>query len=221
MSPARTAKVDLRLHCQLSCPKQATGSGCIRRRISSISPSGSGSTAGRSAKRGSSSSPGGYARHTSVQPGATLTPTFFEVTTAVAFTYFAEERVDIAVIEVGMGGTAGFDQRDHSARLRDHQHRPGTYGVPGEHPRADRRGKGRHHQARRPGRHGGHAAGGAAASSEQAAADAGSACISSGPRFRPGCRSRCPGRRSNSITEGSRAAFTGLDDIPAGRVPGG
>ncbi len=33
-----------------------------------------------------------------------LNPTFFEVTTALAFTYFAEEGVDIAVIEVGMGG---------------------------------------------------------------------------------------------------------------------
>jgi len=33
-----------------------------------------------------------------------LTPTFFEVTTAMAFTCFAEERVDIAVIEAGMGG---------------------------------------------------------------------------------------------------------------------
>ena len=35
---------------------------------------------------------------------ASLNPTFFEVTTTMAFTYFAEEGVDIAVIEVGMGG---------------------------------------------------------------------------------------------------------------------
>lgn len=35
---------------------------------------------------------------------AALNPTFFEVATAMAFTYFAEEGVDIAVIEVGMGG---------------------------------------------------------------------------------------------------------------------
>ncbi len=34
----------------------------------------------------------------------TLTPTFFEFTTAIAFTYFAEEDVEIGVIEVGMGG---------------------------------------------------------------------------------------------------------------------
>jgi len=33
-----------------------------------------------------------------------LNPTFFEVTTAVAFTCFAEAGVDIAVIETGMGG---------------------------------------------------------------------------------------------------------------------
>jgi dihydrofolate synthase/folylpolyglutamate synthase len=33
-----------------------------------------------------------------------LNPTFFEVTTAMAFTCFAEEAVDIAVIEAGMGG---------------------------------------------------------------------------------------------------------------------
>lgn len=36
--------------------------------------------------------------------GATLALTFFELTTAMAFQYFAEEHVDIAVIEVGMGG---------------------------------------------------------------------------------------------------------------------
>ncbi|MBI3755302.1 MAG: hypothetical protein HY265_03975, partial [Deltaproteobacteria bacterium] len=31
-------------------------------------------------------------------------PTFFEFTTAMAFLYFAEENVDIAVMEVGLGG---------------------------------------------------------------------------------------------------------------------
>ena len=36
--------------------------------------------------------------------GAALNPTFFEVTTAMAFTYFAEEGVDVAVVETGMGG---------------------------------------------------------------------------------------------------------------------
>ncbi|WP_048798858.1 bifunctional folylpolyglutamate synthase/dihydrofolate synthase, partial [Segatella buccae] len=33
-----------------------------------------------------------------------LHPSFFELTTALAFKYFAEQQVDIAVIEVGLGG---------------------------------------------------------------------------------------------------------------------
>ena len=31
-------------------------------------------------------------------------PTFFEMTTAIAFRYFAQDKVDVAIIEVGMGG---------------------------------------------------------------------------------------------------------------------
>ena len=37
-------------------------------------------------------------------PSFLVQPTFFEVATVMAFQYFAEERVDIGVIEVGMGG---------------------------------------------------------------------------------------------------------------------
>lgn len=33
-----------------------------------------------------------------------LHPSFFEITTALAFRYFAEQKVDVAVIEVGLGG---------------------------------------------------------------------------------------------------------------------
>ena len=33
-----------------------------------------------------------------------LSPTFFEFTTALAFSYFQEKNVDIAILEVGMGG---------------------------------------------------------------------------------------------------------------------
>lgn len=33
-----------------------------------------------------------------------LHPSFFELTTAMAFNYFAEEQVDVAIIEVGLGG---------------------------------------------------------------------------------------------------------------------
>ena len=36
--------------------------------------------------------------------GDDLTPTFFEMTTALAFLYFAESAVDVAVLEVGLGG---------------------------------------------------------------------------------------------------------------------
>ena len=37
-------------------------------------------------------------------PSFAESPTFFEVATAMAFQYFAEERVDVAVLEVGLGG---------------------------------------------------------------------------------------------------------------------
>ena len=33
-----------------------------------------------------------------------LQPSFFELTTAMAFRYFAEQHIDVAVIEVGLGG---------------------------------------------------------------------------------------------------------------------
>ncbi|HXY54486.1 MAG TPA: folylpolyglutamate synthase/dihydrofolate synthase family protein [Nitrospirota bacterium] len=46
----------------------------------------------------------GYRGVPAADGAGALTPTFFEVTTAMAFTWFAEESVDIAVIEVGMGG---------------------------------------------------------------------------------------------------------------------
>ncbi|HZJ74689.1 MAG TPA: Mur ligase family protein, partial [Perlabentimonas sp.] len=35
---------------------------------------------------------------------ATMKPSFFEMTVALAFKYFAEQEVDIAVVEVGLGG---------------------------------------------------------------------------------------------------------------------
>jgi dihydrofolate synthase/folylpolyglutamate synthase len=35
---------------------------------------------------------------------ATIQPSFFEITVAMAFSYFAKQKVDIAVIEVGLGG---------------------------------------------------------------------------------------------------------------------
>jgi dihydrofolate synthase/folylpolyglutamate synthase len=46
----------------------------------------------------------GYRGFPAADGAGALAPTFFEVTTAIAFTWFAEKSVDIAVIEVGMGG---------------------------------------------------------------------------------------------------------------------
>jgi dihydrofolate synthase/folylpolyglutamate synthase len=45
-----------------------------------------------------------YRRLPAAEGFSEMNPTFFEVTTAMAFTYFAEEGIDIAIIEVGMGG---------------------------------------------------------------------------------------------------------------------
>ncbi len=45
-----------------------------------------------------------YANLSSTSGQGGMSPTFFEVTTAMAFTCFAESSVDIAVIETGMGG---------------------------------------------------------------------------------------------------------------------
>lgn len=44
------------------------------------------------------------AEHNRTHTGAPLAPTFFEALIVLAFTYFAEQKVDLAVIEVGMGG---------------------------------------------------------------------------------------------------------------------
>jgi len=41
---------------------------------------------------------------TSKESWKSIEPSFFEITTALAFHYFAEQHVDIAIIEVGMGG---------------------------------------------------------------------------------------------------------------------
>lgn len=49
-----------------------------------------------------------------------LHPSFFELTTALAFKYFAEQEVDIAVVEVGLGGrsTARTSSRPSSRSSR-------------------------------------------------------------------------------------------------------
>ncbi len=81
-------------------------------------------------------------------PGAgSAVPTFFEVTTAMAFTWFAEEQVDLAVIEVGMGGRLDATNVITPAPVGYNEHRPGAYGISRHDARTDRRGKGGHYQA--------------------------------------------------------------------------
>ena len=54
--------------------------------------------------------------------------TYFELTAALAFAWFAERTVDVGVIETGLGGD-GRHQRRHFRGAVD-QHRPGAHGVP-------------------------------------------------------------------------------------------
>ena len=49
-----------------------------------------------------------------------LEPSFFEMTTALAFWHFAEQNVDVAVVEVGLGG-----------RLDDYEYIIGTHATVG------------------------------------------------------------------------------------------
>ena len=41
-------------------------------------------------------------------------PTFFEVTTLLAFKYFAERKAQYASVEVGLGGASRFHQHNYS-----------------------------------------------------------------------------------------------------------
>lgn len=52
-----------------------------------------------------------------------IDPSFFEVTVALAFDYFARQHVDIAVIEVGLGGQTGFNKHYNTACVCDNKHR--------------------------------------------------------------------------------------------------
>ena len=121
------------------------------------------------------------------------TPTYFDVLTAIAFKYFAEQKVEIAVVETGLGGRLDSTNvlkpevtaitsisKDHMAQL-------------GRHARQDRRGEGRHLQARHPRRH--RAAGPGGRGGAQAR----------GREGRHAARRR-PARRSSSATGSSPAA---------------
>ena len=74
-----------------------------------------------------------------------LGPTYFELATAIALMHFAEEKVDIAVLEVGLGRSARFDQCVPAGRHGDHQHQPRPYQATRQHRRRDCCGEGGDH----------------------------------------------------------------------------
>ena len=85
-------------------------------------------------------------------PGRSLgegRPTFFEVSTAIAFEIFKRAKVDVAVVEVGLGGrfdaTNVADADDH----RDHLDRVRSRAASWPHAVGDRLREGRHRQAGR------------------------------------------------------------------------
>ena len=69
---------------------------------------------------------------------AGLALTFFEFTVAMMFLYFAEENVDIAVVETGTWRTTRFDQCRNADFERDHADRLRSHGISGLHDRGDR-----------------------------------------------------------------------------------
>ena len=73
--------------------------------------------------------------------------TFFEATTAMAFADFAARGVEIAVVEVGLGGTARQHQCRAAAGERGDQDRDGPREVPRRHAGAHRRREGGDRQA--------------------------------------------------------------------------
>ena len=76
-------------------------------------------------------------------------PTPFEIETAVAFLFFAEEKCDPVILEVGMGGitdATNLITHDRTCRACADQH--GSSVLPWQHDRRDRGEKSRDHQTR-------------------------------------------------------------------------
>ncbi|WP_421658750.1 bifunctional folylpolyglutamate synthase/dihydrofolate synthase [Leptothermofonsia sp. ETS-13] len=73
-------------------------------------------------------------------PSGKPSPTQFEVITAAAWLYFAQQKVDIAVVEVGLGGRLdATNVCDRPPGQYHHLYQPGTLAAPWPHP-------GRHRQ---------------------------------------------------------------------------
>ena len=71
------------------------------------------------------------------------------MTTALAFAVFADAPVDVAVVEVGLGGAEDSTNVLHAGDLRDHPDRAGPHRVARRHARRHRLRQGRHHPPRR------------------------------------------------------------------------
>ena len=125
---------------------RATAPAATRRRIWSISKNASRSTASRSRRRTSSALAARVERAAAALPAP---PSFFEATTALALEAFREARVDVAVLEVGLGGRLDATNVVASVGVAitsidfDHE------AVPRPHDRGDRGREGRRDQAGR------------------------------------------------------------------------
>ena len=73
-------------------------------------------------------------------------PTFFEISTALALRHFAEEHCELVVLETGMGGTLDATNAVIPRRFGHHAHCPGPYAMAWGHAGRDREGKGRNSQ---------------------------------------------------------------------------
>ena len=106
-SRARTARARSRPTATRRCAPRACAPAATPRRTSCASTSGSPSTDARS-PTATSRSPCAAVRDAAdrlVRRGVLAAhPTFFEVLTAAAFAHFRRKRVDVAVLEVGLGG---------------------------------------------------------------------------------------------------------------------
>ena len=81
-----------------------------------------------------------------------LHTTYFETVTAMALLVFAEQAVDMVVLEVGLGGRLDATNVVHPELVRHHAHRFRSRSVSGPQPGSHRRRKGGHSEARRAGR---------------------------------------------------------------------
>ena len=75
-------------------------------------------------------------------------PSFFEMMTAIAFEYFARERVDLAVLEVGMGGRLDATNVVDRESERDYRYRARSSEVSWEYRGRDCAGEGRNYSSR-------------------------------------------------------------------------